>query len=59
MVFKPVPAPIDKIKNKFRWRIIIKGKVNQSMLKAISMSFKGTENAKKTVITVDINPNNT
>ena len=59
MVFKPVPAPIDKIKNKFRWRIIIKGKVNTSMLKAINMSFYGTEEAKKIVITVDINPNNT
>lgn len=59
MVYKPVPAPIDKIKNKFRWRIIIKGKVNSSMLKAIQMSFNGTENAKKTIITVDINPNNT
>ena len=59
MVFKPVPAPIDKIKNKFRWRLIIKGKVNSSMLKAINMSFQGTESAKKTSITVDINPNNT
>ena len=54
MIFKPVPAPIDKIKNKFRWRIIIKGKVNSSMLKAINMSFNGTESAKKTIITVDI-----
>ena len=59
MVFEPVPAPIDKIKNKFRWRIIIKGKVNSSMLKAINLSFNGTENLKKTLITVDINPNNT
>ncbi len=59
MVFRPVPAPIDKIKNKYRWRIVIKGKVNSSMLKAINMSFKGTENAKNTIITVDINPNNT
>ena len=59
MVFKPVPAPIDKIKNKFRWRIIIKGKVNSSMIKAINLSFKGTEKAKNTIITVDINPNNT
>ena len=59
MVFQPVPAPIDRIKNKFRWRIIIKGKVNSSMLKAIQMSFQGTENAKKTLISVDINPNNT
>ena len=59
MVFEPVPAPIDKIKNKYRWRIIIKGKVNSSMLKAINLSFSGTEKTKKTIITVDINPNNT
>ena len=57
-VFEPVPAPVDKIKNKFRWRIIIKGKVNNSMLDAINLSFNGTENAKKTSISVDINPNN-
>ena len=27
IIFEPVPAPIDRIKNKYRWRIIIKGKV--------------------------------
>jgi primosomal protein N' (replication factor Y) len=58
MVFEPVPAPIDKIKNKFRWRVIIKGKVNSSMIEAINLSLKGTENQKNTTITVDINPNN-
>jgi primosomal protein N' len=58
MVFEPVPAPIDKIKNKFRWRVIIKGKVNSSMIEAINLSLKGIENLKNTTITVDINPNN-
>ena len=58
IVYEPVPAPIDKIKNKYRWRIIIKGKVNNSMIEAINLSFGGTENFKKTTITVDINPNN-
>lgn len=24
-VLKPMPSPIDKIQNRFRWRIIIKG----------------------------------
>jgi primosomal protein N' (replication factor Y) len=57
-VYEPVPAPVDKIKNKFRWRVVIKGKVNNSMLDAINLSFKGTENVKYTSITVDINPNN-
>jgi primosomal protein N' (replication factor Y) len=58
IVYEPVPAPIDKIKNKFRWRVVIKGKVNGSMLDAINFAFKGTENIKNTSITVDINPNN-
>lgn len=58
IVYEPVPAPIDKIKNKYRWRIIIKGKVNNSMIEAINLSFNGTENIKYTSITVDINPNN-
>lgn len=57
-VFEPVPAPVDKIKNKFRWRVIIKGKMNNSMIDAINLSFKGTEKLKYTSITVDINPNN-
>ena len=57
-VFDPVPAPIDKIKNKYRWRIIIKGKANISMIDAINYSFNGTEKFRKTSITVDINPNN-
>lgn len=58
IVYEPVPSPIDKIKNKYRWRVVIKGKVNSSMIEAINLSFKGTENLKQTSITVDINPNN-
>jgi len=58
IVYEPVPSPIDKIKNKYRWRIIIKGKVNNSMINAINLAFNGTEIFKKTSITVDINPNN-
>ena len=30
-VFKPTPAPIDKIQNKFRWRIIAKGNVTKEV----------------------------
>ena len=28
-VFKPMPSPIDKIQNKYRWRIIIKGNMDK------------------------------
>ena len=58
MVYAPVPAPIDRIKNKYRWRIVIKGKVNNSMIEAINLSFSNTEKFKQITITVDINPSN-
>lgn len=58
MVYEPVPAPIDKIKNKYRWRLIIKGKVNNSMIDAINLSLNSIKQNKSTSIIVDINPNN-
>lgn len=55
-VYKPVPAPIDKIKNKYRWRMIIKSKISGRLLDCIkySMDDKNTKNG--TSIIVDINP---
>ena len=57
MVYKPVPAPIDKIKNKYRWRIIIKGKVNNNMINIINSALEKID-FKNTVISVNINPSN-
>ena len=57
-VYEPVPAPIDKIKNKYRWRLIIKGKVNNSMIDGINLALNSLEQNKNTSIIVDINPNN-
>lgn len=55
-VYAPVSSPVDKIKNKYRWRIILKGKLNSKLLnilyKAIDVQVKDG-----TSITVDINPN--
>ncbi len=59
-VFKPVPAPIDKIKNTYRWRIIIKCRLDKNVLKIISEAIKKCEKCKfnNTSIIVDINPTN-
>ena len=59
-VYKPVPAPIDKIKNKYRWRMIVKCKVNSKILDIINYSIQDEKisNIKNTSIIVDINPNN-
>ena len=55
-VYKPCPSPIDKLQGKYRYRIIIKGKVNSKLLNYIYESME-VEIKDKTSITVDINPN--
>ena len=59
-VFMPMPAPIDKIKNKYRWRIIAKGKVTDEVSIIINKCLKNIydKNFKKVNIVVDVNPNN-
>ena len=60
MLYKPVPAPIDKIKNKFRWRIIIKCKFGEDIIDIINDCINnvlGTKNSSVSMI-VDVNPNN-
>ena len=61
LLYKPVPAPIDRIKNKFRWRIIVKCIVGEPIINAIDDTVKnaGNKNTKNdTRIVVDVNPSN-
>lgn len=60
ILYKPVPAPIDKIKNKVRWRIIIKCKFNDEIIQSINKALKELEsiNLKNVKITIDVNPTN-
>lgn len=60
MVYQPVPAPIDKIKNKYRWRMIVKGKVNSKILDILKYSTEQEtiSKLKNTSIMIEINPNN-
>ena len=55
-IYKPVPAPIDKIKNKYRWRIILKCKLTSRVLDIIKYGIEDS-GVKDTSIVVDINPN--
>ena len=60
-VFMPMPAPIDKINNKYRWRIIAKGQITNEIIIIINKCMqkiyeKGI--TKKLNISIDINPNN-
>jgi len=59
LIYKPVPAPIDKIKNKYRWRMIVKCKLNSKILDIIKFGIEDEKikKMKNTSIFVDINPN--
>lgn len=59
-IFRPAPSPIDKIQNKYRWRIIIKGKMTEKVNKTLNKLLKEiyNNNYKNTSITIDVNPNN-
>ena len=61
IVFKPMPAPIDKIKNKYRWRIIAKGNVTEEVNIVINKCLHKIYEeriCKKTNLIVDVNPTN-
>ena len=59
-VLRPMPCPIDKIQNRYRWRIIIKGKMTEKANEILNDCLKEIyqENIKDTRIAIDINPNN-
>lgn len=60
ILYKPVPAPVDKIKNKVRWRLIIKCKFDEKIMRAINSSIKEfqKQNIKDVKTIIDINPTN-
>ena len=59
-VLKPMPSPIDKIQNRYRWRIVIKGNMTQNSNEILNNCLKNIydSNYKKTRVSVDVNPNN-
>ena len=59
-IFRPMPAPIDKIQNKHRWRIIIKGNMTESANNVLNNCLKQIYNKdlKSTRVMIDVNPNN-
>ena len=60
ILYKAIPAPIDKIKNKYRWRILIKCKFSEEIVNLMNDTLETyyAFNSKSTRITIDLNPNN-
>ena len=59
-VFAPMPAPIDKIQNRIRYRIIIKGNMTEQANKTLNNCMQEVykKDLKSTRISIDVNPNN-
>ncbi len=59
-IMPPLPAPIDKIKYRYRWRIITKCRLNGSIINTINAVLEeyNKKKYKKTRVIVDVNPNN-
>ena len=60
IVLKPMPSPIDRIQNRYRWRIRRKGNITEETNLIINECLKKVyeANYKNTRVSVDVNPNN-
>ena len=63
MLYKGMPAPVDKIKNKYRFRIIIKCKFGDETINLINdmlNEYGKTKEGKNNInrVSIDLNPNN-
>ena len=58
LLYSPMPAPIDNIKNKYRWRMIIKCIYDDKINSLLSKALKDNEPKKNINQTIEINPSN-
>ncbi len=60
LIYEPVPAPISKIKNSYRWRILMKCRFSNNIIDLINniLSRYYKLNYKGTRLIIDVNPNN-
>ncbi len=60
ILYKALPSPIDRIKNKYRYRILIKCKFSEDIIGLVNDTMEQYYALKKknTRITIDVNPTN-
>lgn len=60
LIYEPVPAPINKIKNRYRWRILLKCRFNNIVINIINnwLNKYYEKNYRNTRLIIDVNPNN-
>ena len=55
-IYKPMPSPIDKIKDRYRWRIVARCRFSNTIIDRVNNSIKDIKNVSTRII-IDINPN--
>ena len=60
LLYSPVPSPIDKIKDRYRWRMLIKCKYDDRVNNLLTDAYDTFLNMKtKTArVNIELNPNN-
>ena len=58
LLYSPLPAPVDKIKNKYRYRMIIKCLYNEQINNLLQDTLKENECKKEIRQIIEINPSN-
>ena len=55
-----MPSPIDKIQNRWRYRIIVKGNMTEEINQILNSCLKEIyeKDLKNTRVSIDLNPNN-
>lgn len=59
-IFRPMPCPIEKIQNRYRFRMILKGKMTEEMKEILNEILKNVydKNETEVRVTIEKNPNN-
>jgi primosomal protein N' (replication factor Y) len=55
-VLGPAPAPIPRIKKKYRWQILIKAPGHRLLAEAFSRSRKALKGTSKLSVSIDVDP---
>jgi primosomal protein N' (replication factor Y) len=57
-ILGPAPAPIEKLRNRFRWQILLKGKTSSSLLDFAKRAQALFPRARGTRLQIDVDPYN-
>jgi primosomal protein N' (replication factor Y) len=55
-ILGPAPAPIEKLRNRFRWQILLKGKVSSALLDLATQANALFSHGRSTRLQIDVDP---